>query len=77
MDRLGDDQQIMLQAPAQQHLRRCPAHPVGDLPHGRMVQVLAGPQRAVGLDQDVRATARTEQGTPASRSARPTLASLP
>ena len=63
VDRLGDDQEITLEAPAQQHLRRRPARPPRDLLHRRMVRCRRSPASCTPRPGRP-LTARVEQGPP-------------
>jgi len=62
--RLGDDRKIVLKAPAQQHLRGRPRRALRDPIHCLVGEVLAGTQRAVGLQSYVAPPASLEQRAP-------------
>jgi len=62
--RLGDDDEIPLHAPAQEHLGRRAPHALGDLPHTFVREMPAGAKRAVGLERDIALLARVEQPPP-------------
>src|SRR5215218_2577464 len=51
-----------LEAPADEHLRRRALEPAGDLPDALVVEVAAGPERAVGLDRDATLLAALQEG---------------
>ena len=62
--RLGDDRNIVLKAPPQQHLGGRPTHALGYAAHRLVGQVPAGSERAVGLERDVPLSASIEQPAP-------------
>src|ERR1019366_809712 len=61
---LGDHHRFALQGPADQDLRRRALEPLRDLGNGRVVQMAASPQGAVGLERDIALPAGRQQ-TPA------------
>src|SRR6202042_2561003 len=60
----GDDRHAVLQAPAQQDLRRGAAGALGDRAYLLVAQVPPGAERAVGLGHDAVATARFDEAAP-------------
>ncbi len=61
IDRLGDRDEVVLQRPADQHLRRCAMATAGDIDHRGVVEPAAPAQRAVGLEHDSALAAVLEQ----------------
>ncbi len=58
---LRDHRDLALERPAQQHLRGRAAELLGDAGDGRMAEVVAAGERAVGLEHDVQAAALVQQ----------------
>jgi hypothetical protein len=58
---LRQDDQVALQAPAQEDLRRRAPDALGDLADAPVAEMAAGAQRAVGLERDAALLARLEQ----------------